>query len=47
MPSQPVQWDFFIAHSGQDNQVAEQLYDCLAGEFRVFLDSRTLKYGDD
>jgi hypothetical protein len=47
MPSQPVQWDFFIAHSGKDKQAAEELYDYLARDFRVFLDSRTLKYGDD
>jgi hypothetical protein len=47
MPSQAVQWDFFIAHSGQDKQLAEELYQYLAGEFRVFLDSRALQYGDD
>ncbi len=47
MPSQPVPWDFFIAHSGKDKPAAEELYGYLARDFRVFLDSRTLQYGDD
>ena len=47
MTSPPVQWDFFIAHSAKDKQAAEELYDHLARDFRVFLDSRTLKYGED
>ena len=45
--SQPAPWDFFIAHSSADKATAEELYGYLAGEFRVFLDSRTLQYGDD
>jgi len=40
-------WDFFIAHAGPDKQIAEQLYDLLAGSAKVFLDSRSLEYGDN
>jgi hypothetical protein len=39
-------YDFFIAHSGKDTRIAERLFDLLAQDTRVFLDSRCLKYGD-
>src|SRR5690242_17043326 len=38
---------FFIAYAAPDAAIAEQLYDLLAGESTVFLDSRTLRLGDD
>src|SRR6516162_4583760 len=41
------QWDFFIAHAGPDQGVAEELYSHLSRDFRVFLDSRSLLPGDD
>ena len=40
-------WDFFIAHAGPDKKIAEELYDLLSVNAKVFLDSRTLKLGDD
>ncbi|MEW6735551.1 MAG: TIR domain-containing protein [Acidobacteriota bacterium] len=40
-------WDFFIAHTGKDTDVAEHLYDLLTPHCRVFLDKRCLKLGDD
>lgn len=40
-------WDFFIAHAGPDMQIAETLYSVLASKANVFLDSRSLKPGDD
>lgn len=45
--SQSISWDFFIAHAGADNGPAEQLYEMLVADSRVFLDSRCLQLGDD
>lgn len=42
-----LKWDFFIAHSGKDTDVAEILYADLSKSSKVFLDSKCLKYGDD
>src|SRR6185503_2299395 len=47
MPPKQYNWDFFIAHAGPDKRTAEKLYDLLESKSRVFLDSRSLKYGDD
>jgi hypothetical protein len=41
------QWDFFIAHAGADSGIAESLYERLAPNFSVFLDTRSLLPGDD
>jgi hypothetical protein len=45
------EWDLFLAHSSSDAEAAEQLYNCLTQRtwqpVRVFLDSRSLKLGDD
>jgi hypothetical protein len=41
------QWDFFIAHAGADSGIAESLYERLACNYHVFLDSRSLLPGDD
>ena len=44
----PSEWDFFLAHAGPNQAQAEELYGYLvAGKARVFLDSRSLLYGDD
>lgn len=40
-------WDCFLAHAGTDKKIAEELYDLLAGDCKVFLDSRCLMLGDD
>jgi HAD superfamily phosphoserine phosphatase-like hydrolase len=40
-------WDIFIAHAGDDKALAGQLYDLLADQCRVFLDSRCLDLGDE
>lgn len=40
-------WDFFIAHCSADVKEAEKFYACLYKNARVFLDSKTLKLGDD
>jgi TIR domain len=40
-------FDFFIAHSGSDKSVAEALYELLSRRSTVFLDSRSLRPGDD
>ncbi|HZD01525.1 MAG TPA: TIR domain-containing protein [Actinomycetes bacterium] len=47
--SQPADlpYDFFIAHAGPDTPKAERLFDLLAQETRVFLDSKSLMLGDD
>jgi hypothetical protein len=42
-----LSYDFFLAHAGPDNTVAERLFDLLVAETRVFLDSRSLVLGDD
>jgi hypothetical protein len=43
----PQRWDFFLAHAGADRRDAEELHGHLAGQARVFLDSRCLLLGDD
>ena len=40
-------WDFFLAHAGVDSDRADALYQLLSTHARVFLDSRSLKLGDD
>jgi TIR domain len=40
-------WDFFLAHAGPDQESAEALYESLAKDSQVFLDSRCLHLGDD
>lgn len=40
-------WDFFIAHAGADKSAAEDLFDLLSHESRVFLDSKRLLLGDE
>jgi hypothetical protein len=40
-------YDFFLAHAGPDTAQAERLYDLLAAETSVFLDSRSIVLGDD
>ncbi|MET0793903.1 MAG: toll/interleukin-1 receptor domain-containing protein, partial [Polyangiaceae bacterium] len=40
-------WDFFIAHAGPDHVLAEELYEALSGRCRVFLDTRSVRLGDD
>jgi hypothetical protein len=40
-------WDIFLAHAGGDAAPAKQLYDLLFAGCKVFLDSESLKLGDD
>ncbi len=40
-------YDFFIAHAGADTSEAERLFDLLAQEVKVFLDSKSLMLGAD
>ena len=40
-------YDFFLAYARPDSGQAERLYDLLANEARVFLDSRSIVPGDD
>lgn len=47
MSSPKYIWDFFIAHAGADKRTAEEVYDHLQSDSRVFLDSRCLMLGDD
>jgi hypothetical protein len=47
MDKKKYTWDFFIAHSSADKDLAEKLYGMLASKARVFLDSRSLILGDD
>lgn len=47
MQNDNCEWNFFLAHAGTDVELAERLYDQLASESRVFLDSRCLSLGDD
>ncbi len=47
MQNDQWKWDFFLAHAGVDVELAESLYDQLAGKSRVFLDSRCLSLGDN
>ncbi|HXI28426.1 MAG TPA: toll/interleukin-1 receptor domain-containing protein, partial [Vicinamibacterales bacterium] len=41
------QWEYFIAHAGADLDAAEDLYEHLSGQARVFLDKKCLLLGDD
>jgi hypothetical protein len=41
------QWDFFLAHAGEDSGPATELYEYLSHDARVFLDSHCLLLGDD
>jgi hypothetical protein len=40
-------YDFFLAHASADKEAAEELFDLFPPPYRVFLDSRCLKLGDD
>lgn len=40
-------WDIFIAHAGQDRNIAEALYDAIADRLNVFLDTKMLRLGDN
>src|SRR5262245_46283872 len=40
-------YDFFIAHAGSDTAQAEELYAFLVPRARVFLDSKSIRLGDD
>ena len=42
-----ARWHFFLAHAGPDREFAELLYDRLARASDVFLDSKSLKLGDN
>ena len=42
-----AEWDFFLAHAAADGAAAEELYELLGSNARVFLDSRCLELGDD
>ncbi|MFN7952716.1 MAG: SUMF1/EgtB/PvdO family nonheme iron enzyme [bacterium] len=46
--SREPEWDFFLAHAGEDKAIAEELYEALAAgdRARVFLDSKCLDPGD-
>ena len=41
------QWDVFLAHAGNDETVANELYQNLLPQVRVFLDTKILRYGDN
>ena len=41
------EWDFFLAHAGEDLPVAQDLYVKLAPPAKVFLDAVTMLPGDD
>ena len=41
------EWDFFIAHASSDKGTAEALYQHLQQNARVFMDSQSLRLGDD
>lgn len=40
-------WDFFLAHASDDKDLAEELYNSLKTEAKVFLDTKCLLPGDD
>src|SRR5712692_12372 len=42
-----TEWDFFIAHASQDVAPAEQLFSLLSGNARVYLDTKSMRLGDD
>ena len=43
----PLEHDIFLAHAGGDRAAAEQLFDLLSPDLRVWLDARSLLPGDD
>lgn len=45
--TQEERWHFFIAYDSADRTAAEALFDLLSSSFRVFLDRRNLRPGDD
>lgn len=45
--AQSPQWDFFLAHAAADTADAEELYEYMSSEAKVFLDKRCLAPGDD
>lgn len=47
VPPSGAIWDFFIAHAGADTTAAEELYDYLSEAANTYLDSRSLRLGDD
>src|SRR3712207_5191867 len=47
MEPSAAEWDFFVAYAAADERRAVELYDLLSPRARVFLDSRSLKPGDD
>ena len=47
MAKPSYRYDFFIAHASADLRAAEQLFELLAPHATVFLDSRSLRLGDD
>ena len=47
MSDTTIKWDFFIAHAGSDINIAEQFYEGLLTDSRVFLDSKSLILGDN
>ncbi len=42
-----MKWDFFISHAGADVASAEALFDVLKSSSRVFVDSHSLRPGDN
>ena len=46
MSGESIEFDFFLAHAGDDTVVAEQLFGLLDGSCRVFMDSKSLLPGD-
>ena len=40
-------WHFFLAHAGPDKAIAEQLYDHLSADAKVFLDSKSIQLGEE
>jgi hypothetical protein len=45
-PAPPVEWDWFLAHSGGEKNYARSLFAALAPHGRPFLDSSSLQPGD-
>ena len=41
------QWDVFLAHAGDDTTVANELYQNMIPQVRIFLDNKILRYGDN
>jgi hypothetical protein len=47
MPEIGYSWDFFLAHADADKEAAENLYNLLTPQSKVFLDCRCLLLGDN